>query len=130
FQVNPPAQFLDTPGGVSPIHEIVREGPRVGVNGDRGVIALEPPSAFGAMTFDRGNIVESLRRGTLPRRERVNDSFGFASGALAYALRIPAGGDRTIAILTSLGPGSLDGPVRTELPESAGDWAGIDRVAI
>ena len=130
FQVNPPAQFLNTPGGVSPIHEIRRDGARVRVNGDRGVIALEAPSAFGAVTFDQGNIVEELRRGRLPRRDRVNDSFGFASGALAYALRIPAGGGRTVAILTSLGPGSLDGPIRTERPEGAGDWTGIDRVAI
>src|SRR5690606_36902064 len=33
FQVNPPSQFLNTPGGVSPIRELVWDGEAVSVNG-------------------------------------------------------------------------------------------------
>jgi hypothetical protein len=108
FQVNPPAQFLNAPGGVSPIHEIAREGLRVNVNGDRGVYSFQQPSGFGASTFDQGNIVEALRRGTLPDRDSVKDTFGFASGALAYRLELPAGAGSHITTLASLGPGSIE----------------------
>ena len=35
FQVNPPSQFLNMPGGFAPIREIEREGRVIRVNGDR-----------------------------------------------------------------------------------------------
>jgi hypothetical protein len=37
FQVNPPSQFLNTPGGVSPISALVWDGEAVSVNGARRI---------------------------------------------------------------------------------------------
>ncbi len=96
FQVNPPTQFLNATGGVSAIREIVWDGHAVMVNGERSVIPASAPSAFGATTFDGGEISEHLRKGALPGAARVKDSFGYASGALAWDLDLAAGGERSV----------------------------------
>ena len=84
FQVNPATQFLNTQGGVAPIHTLAWDGRDVVVDGARRVHALTRPSAFTAATYDEGNIVDVLRRGGGARQ--VKDSFGYASGALGYRL--------------------------------------------
>jgi hypothetical protein len=99
FQVNPPTQFLNATGGVSAIREIAWDGHAVRVNGERSVMPASPPSAFGATTFDGGEISESLRKGTLPGAARVKDSFGYASGALAWDLDLEAGGERAVDVV-------------------------------
>jgi F5/8 type C domain len=86
FQVNPPAQFLNTAGGVSPIRSLRRQGAAVRVDDEGGVVARTAPAGFGATTFDEGNVVDWLRRGALPPRTSVVDSFEFASAALSYPL--------------------------------------------
>jgi hypothetical protein len=40
FQVNPSSQFLHTPGGVSPIHDLTRDGEAVSVNGAHRIFPL------------------------------------------------------------------------------------------
>ncbi len=61
FQVNPPAQFLNTAGGVAPIHDLALSGASVLVDGNAGVVALREPDRFIATTFDAGSIVDRLR---------------------------------------------------------------------
>ncbi len=144
FQVNPPAQFLNTPGGVSPIRDIAREakqlpgrgryflgpGGWVRVNGQRRLFLFQPPAGFGTLTFDQGNIVEALRRGALPERDSVRDAFGFASGALAYRMHLPAGGQYPVKLLTSLGLEPLELPPAMTLIRRREAWAGIYHVVI
>jgi F5/8 type C domain len=97
FQVNPSWQFLNVPGGVSPIHEL---------SYDRGVVRAENlriftvtrPAAFGATTFASGDITELLLRDALPKETGVHDDSGAASGALRYDLTIPANGARDVFI--------------------------------
>ncbi len=98
FQVNPPAQFLNAAGGVSSIRDIAWDGRRVRVNGERYVIPGSAPAAFGASTFDGGEIVEHLRLGKLPEAANASDPFGYASGALAWDLEVPGGGEKSVAI--------------------------------
>ncbi|HSS51188.1 MAG TPA: discoidin domain-containing protein [Thermoanaerobaculia bacterium] len=98
FQVNPPTQFLNAVGGASSIREIAWDGHAAVVNGSRTVIPETVPAAFGASTFDGGEISESLRKGTLPRAAHVTDSFGYASGALAWELDVPGGGEKSISL--------------------------------
>ena len=68
FQVNPPAQFLNTPGGVAPIRRIESTGGLVRVD-ERVVIPLVAPSGFGAATFDQGDVVADFLR-----RDRLGSS--------------------------------------------------------
>ncbi len=112
FQVNPPTQFLGAPGGAATIREIGLEGRVVRVNGDRGFEALMTPTDFGAASFDQGDVTEWLVQGRVPPAARMPDPFGRASGALAYALELPAHGEREVSILVPL----HDRPVEPGFP--------------
>jgi hypothetical protein len=119
FQVNPPTQFLNQPGGVSAIREIAWDGRTALVNGERRVAPATRPSSFGATTFDGGEISEHLRLGKLPAASKIVDSFGFASGALEWDLEVPAGGKQTVDLLVPLHapPGiEIPGYKQTPLP--------------
>jgi hypothetical protein len=107
FQVNPPWQFLGAPGGVGAIHALAYDGRVVRVDGRASVIPLDPPSGFGAATFDEGEVVsEYLAHGVLPARPLARDSAGHAAGALAYDLSVPAGAAREIALGVPLASGA------------------------
>ncbi len=84
FQVNPPWQFLNLTGGVSPIHRIACRGGGLEVESHR---VIANGAACRVATFDEGNIVEQFRRGAIPAAKAVNDPHGWASGALAFHLR-------------------------------------------
>jgi hypothetical protein len=102
FQVNPPTQFLNSPGGVSPIHALAWTGQAVAVNGTQRLFPLQTPDRFVASSFDAGNVVARLDHGDAPRASTVQDDFGYASGALLFRLRVPAHGNRTIEVLAPL----------------------------
>ncbi len=106
FQVNPPWQFLNVLGGAARVREIAWDGEAVSVNGARTVLPVTPPGGFGATPFERGEIVEHLRAGRLPEAVSAVDARGFASGALAYPLAVPAGGSREVVVAIPLQPGS------------------------
>jgi hypothetical protein len=130
FQVNPPTQFLNLPGGVSPIHEIAWDGRAATVNGRRSVIPATPPSAFGATTFDGGEISEHLRQGELPGAARVSDPFGYASGAFAWELDLAPGGARVVDLVVPMHQGTSD-PLSFDaaLAAATRDWLQrLDRV--
>ena len=88
FQVNPPWQFLNLPGGVARVDSISLQGSTVRVTGNKFVRSLNSPSGFGAVTFDEGNIVDWLRAGKLPSTIAVTDPSGHASAAFAYELEL------------------------------------------
>ncbi len=98
FQVNSAWQFLNTTGGFAPIRSLAWSGGRAHVNDTAHVVPLQRPSAFGATTLDAGDIVDYLRAGRLPTATLATDSLGFASGALAFPLTIPAGEHRDVWI--------------------------------
>jgi hypothetical protein len=106
FQVNPPTQFLNTAGGASPINEIAWDGRRAVVNGQRIVVPETKPAAFGATSFDGGEISEHLRQGKLPVPNSVTDLFGYASAVFAWNLEVPARGERSVNLLVPLNQGA------------------------
>ncbi len=103
FQVNPPWQAFGALGGVSPIHELTGDVTAVVVDGTRVVLALGAASAFGAATFDQGNVVEHLRAGDVPPRGTVRDDFGFAAGALRFDLVLAPGTAREVYLAVPFG---------------------------
>lgn len=88
FQVNPPWQFLNNPGGVARIESIQREGDFLLVNGHRKVFFSPGRAEFGASAFDSGEISEYLVNDSLPAHGAVSDPFAAASGALRYPFRL------------------------------------------
>ena len=102
IKVNPPSQFLNVPGGFSPIRTLAREGDVLGVDGNRSVVPLDPPDGFGASGFDGGEISSWLAEGKLPPAGSASDSDGFASAAFAWNLKLPAGGSRDVVVAVPL----------------------------
>jgi len=98
FQVNPPAQFLNRPGGVSPIHRIDWDGRSILVDGIPRVVPLVRASRAGAAAFDSGSWESFLRGGALPAATSVSDPTGFAWAALAFDFDLPAGGSDEVSI--------------------------------
>ncbi len=126
FQVNPPWQFLGVPGGVGAIHALAYDGQVVRVDGRATVVPLDRPSGFGAATFDEGEVVsEYLAHGVLPARHVATDSAGYATGALAYDLSIPAGGARETTLGVSFASGSptlLGARTSAALASTEAEW--------
>jgi hypothetical protein len=106
FQVNPSAQFLNTPGGFAPIREIrYQRGGVVMVDSARTVVSVTPTGLSTLTTQDRGGIVSGLRRGPTvfePSARaptlRMLDSGGTTSAAIGYDLALPPGGSRTVLV--------------------------------
>ncbi len=94
FQVNPPWQFLNNPGGTAKINSIDYTGKKIIVNGKKKIIPLTKPDTFGAAEFDEGDITEYLNKGILPTNKKVIDNFGYASGALSYQYELNAGEEK------------------------------------
>jgi hypothetical protein len=88
FQVNPPWQFLNNPGGVARIESIQRKGEYLLVNGQRKIFFSPGRAEFGTSPFDSGEISEYLVNDSLPTDSSVYDPFAAASGALRYPFRL------------------------------------------
>ncbi|NNC31750.1 discoidin domain-containing protein [Longimicrobium terrae] len=96
FQVNPSWQFLNVQGGVARVRQMAMRGRDLTVDGAPVVRTITPAGGFGAAPFDGGDVVDYLRAGRLPPSPSAADPRGFASGALAYPLRIPPGETRDV----------------------------------
>ena len=120
FQVNPSWQFLNTSGGVANIRSLRYTDRAVVVNDAQTIIPVTTPSGFGAASFGQGNIVEFLRRGTLPADSSVTDPFAYASGALAYTLDLAPGEFRDVYIAVPMHENTLPAVLRSVQPARAG----------
>ncbi len=107
FQVNPPAQFLNIVGGVSPIHDIAWDGAALAVDGTRGVLPLRPPDRVGAFSFHAGAL-RGILAGDWADAHAVHDHTGLASAALAYRLTLAPHARETIGVVVPLsGPAAV-----------------------
>jgi hypothetical protein len=104
FQVNPTWQFLNQPGGVSPVESMEYDGRLVHAQ-QRVVVPLTPASAFGAAAFDAGGILPWIAGDSLPPAMAVHDPAALASAALAYPLELPPGGAADVVLAVPMAPG-------------------------
>jgi hypothetical protein len=129
FQVNPSVQFLNTPGGVSPIRDLAwnANDATVLVNGKPHIHALSRPERFAARAFDAGMIMEHLaqaRTGDPANEHPLHDDTGLASGALLYRIQLPARANRTIVLSMP-----LDGKQDMQAPVDVPAWFAAQRKA-
>ncbi len=89
-QVNPPWQFLGTPGGAATVRSLKGNSRGLLVNDTDALVADTPGATAGVAPFDASSIVGFLRRGTLPPDTTVHDVTGLASGALTWTLSLRA----------------------------------------
>jgi hypothetical protein len=102
FQVNPPTQFLNTPGGTSRIDDLAWDGHALRVNGVPRAVSLQPADDFVAAT----SLAEQLDAGKRPSTNVFHDPAGYAQGALLYTVSLPAGGEREIDLMLPSSPGT------------------------
>ncbi len=102
FQVNPPWQFLNWPGGTAPIKTIDYANSRALVNNDKTVHFLDPPHAFGAAALAEGDISAYLVDDRLPLQQKVYDPRGFASAAARYHWMLQPGEKKEVHIIVLL----------------------------
>lgn len=102
FQVNPPSQFLNTTGGVSPIHALSMDADSATVDGRERVHLLQPADSRFATAFDAGMAVAHLGDATFPDTQAVEDPTGLASGAWRYRARLQPGESREFAWVAPL----------------------------
>jgi len=130
LQVDPPTQFLNVPGGVHPIHDLGWDGDVVTVDAVPGLRAMRRPAAFVASTFDAGSIVDRLAERselkTETKARSLHDPAGLASGALLFDLAVAPGGEQTVDIVASSGPG----PVPPAPRSNASDWSTLQQQAV
>lgn len=97
FQVNPPQQFLNTPGGFGPIHALDYRDGVLHVDHAQTLVTLGRPAGF---------VVGDLARQTLPQllaaspraQAATAHADGLTQGALLYPLEVPAHGEATVGI--------------------------------
>jgi len=104
FQVTPTWQQWKSLGGVSPIRELSFHGGAVRVNGDKEVIPLNIPAAFGVAPFAAGGITKYVEEGELPPWTSVRDEFGYASGALTFDMDLEPGSEKEVFLAIPFGP--------------------------
>ncbi len=102
WQVNPPTQSLNTPGGVAPIRELAWDGRALRINGDRRLFALHRPDHVLLAPFDAGEISELLSTSRPAPASAVEDDAGFASAVLFFRLELPPHGRRSVGIVAPL----------------------------
>jgi hypothetical protein len=117
FQVNPPTQFLNAPGGTSPIGDLAWDGHALTVNGTRKVVPLQATTRFAASANEPRTLTERLNAGERPATNKLHDDAGFAQGALLYDLHIPAHGHVDLGLVV---PVKQDDVVA--MPADAGSW--------
>jgi hypothetical protein len=127
FQVNPPVQFLNTVGGVSPIHDAAWTGSALILNGMREIFSLRPPDRAGVFAFKDGPIPRVLAEGHWSGAQALHDPSGYASAALAYELTLPPRGAATVGLVVPLS-GSATPPSLGAL--SAKQWIARQQDAV
>ena len=102
FQVNPPSQFLNVPGGVARSRAVAWDGTALVVDGVARYYPLARPDEAFAAPFQSGNLPVLLLAKPHPTATSVVDPEGLASAALLYRLEIPAGGTRSVGLVAPL----------------------------
>jgi hypothetical protein len=101
WQVNPPQQFLNTPGGARRIERLRWQAPRLSVNGAAGPTFAEVPSRVTALPGEGGIGLDALR--SAPALGELSDAQGRASALLQWELRLSPGETRELSWTAPLG---------------------------
>ena len=140
FQVNPPAQFLSTVGGTSPIRDLSWDGRAMTVNGVRHIHPLSQPGRVGLRSFDAGPLVPWLSTAEAKPPGEVHDEFGYASGALFYPVTLAPYASVTLGVVVPLSDNDATAKLAERAPlewlareqaNAAAAWRSkVDRVTI
>lgn len=133
LQVNPPSQFLNSPGGIGRIGHLAVLGDTIIADSTR-IILLESPDTAGVTAFDQGDVSAWLARDEMPPHQDVEDSRRLASGVVQYQLSLAPGESRTVILavpwhpsseVPATGPASADSTLSSAVAEWEGKLSGF-----
>jgi hypothetical protein len=142
FQVNPPWQFLNTPGGVARVASIAFRGDEFRVNSTHSLtLSPDTQSTTRINTFAEGEAGLALLDQAEPAqkftpRESVHDTFAAASGARRYPLHLNPRESQTWYARSSTKASQAAGPPTaadfdSALTDARAEWESrLDRVKI
>lgn len=108
FQVNPPTQFLNVPGGVAPLHRLDWQEGALTRDGQPLLATTTRPTRLLFGQGGAGGLRALQQRADADEAVRWEDPQGFASVALQYDILLPAGASRDIVlVLPQTGPARL-----------------------
>ncbi len=122
WQVNPPQQFLNTPGGASRIEQLRWQAPRLTVNG-KELTFTEAPGRVTALPLAGGVDLRPLRDAQ-PLHD-LADEQGHASALLQWELTLQPGETRVLGFSAPLGtgPGPAAAPsIDARMDQVAAGW--------
>ena len=119
WQVNPPQQFLNTPGGFAPVRQLAwRQGTLV-VNGRPWLRSVQPPAEVRAA---RGDEADALLDDSAPLRT-LDDDTGLGSARLAWPMTLAPGERRTVHVQLPLGDAAPAAGLAATPPSAASTTA-------
>ncbi|MGA7439471.1 MAG: discoidin domain-containing protein, partial [Luteibacter sp.] len=154
FQVNPPTQFLNAPGGIATIRDLAWDGKALTVDGARKVVPLQKTDAVigsvnePAMLMERvegrealgGLSLATIARKRAPTVEvlGLHDGSGFAQGAFVYPVHVPAHGHVDLGLVVPVKqddvvsvPGDVSAWLSLHEDAVAAEWRDkLDRVDV
>ncbi len=103
WQVNPPTQFLNTPGGTSPLHRVAWDGRVLQTDTPAQVWPLSAPDEVLLWPGEAGLAVPGSGALAATGAQSLTDEQGMAQGALLYTWVVPPGGSRRLDVVLPLG---------------------------
>ena len=100
WQVNPPQQFLATPGGASPVRALRWQDGVLAVNDGPGLRSTRPPQRVSALPFDGGASLDALH--AAPALGALRDPQGHGSAALQFQVTLAPGESQTLGWVAPL----------------------------
>ena len=135
IQVNPPWQFLNTPGGAARVDSLSWTGTTLRVNAALRVQPLTLPVTVGVTTLDAGEAVSWITANRVPPARRVIDERAMGSAVMSWPVNIAPGDSTDIVVVSRLDgvgdprlvkPGaapSVRAATTTRLKQVANAWA-------
>ena len=105
WQINPPQQFLNTPGGVAEVRRLQWAGRTLQVNGRPWLRALDAPAQVVAAPFDAGDVLGSPAQGKGAAARplgTLHDPQALASARLDWPMTLAPGERRSITLALPL----------------------------
>lgn len=104
WQVNPPQQFLTTPGGARAVQRLAWRDGRLWADGRAAVVPTEAPVRTGALPLDGGLGLDALdARAAAAPRPALADPQSHASALLEFAVTLAPGASHRIGWVAPLG---------------------------
>lgn len=125
WQVNPPTQFLNTPGGAAPVQRIALSRQGAEVEGRPWLWLPQPAAQQAVLPFDAGDPVALLAAGRLPADDRVDDPQQHAGALWRWPLTLAPGASGQVVLAMPLADDRhRDAATRAPWPLASAEEAG------